>query len=223
MVEASVHHGLPQKCKKHLDLQPNPGGKSRPSQLLLGFSVLQPASSHGRHHVAGLPRPRPAVLPPLCPLHAVSKALHMPEPAAVLHGAVRQDGPPLRPAQHRPADGRAQADGQLHHHAEAPGLRQHVQPGQSRCDHLHLHTVSHGVQSEDDHIQSTFSLTRFWWKSDPWHFLQGEVYDGFAEAEPTQKTKNHFGLFTSFGMKVFMLLRLTKTHRNNKNSVFFYP
>lgn len=96
------------------------------------FSVA--FSHHGRHLLAALPSPplHPAVQPPLLlALHAVSKALHLPELAAVLHGVVCQDGSSLRPAQHRPADGGAPTDGQLHHHAEAPRLRQHVQPGES--------------------------------------------------------------------------------------------
>lgn len=96
--------------------------------------MFQPQNSHGRHLLAALPSPplHPAVQPPLLlGLHAVSKAVHLPELAAVLHGAVCQDGPSLRTAQHRPTDGGAQTDGQLHHDAQAPRLCQHVQPGES--------------------------------------------------------------------------------------------
>lgn len=97
------------------------------------ISLLQQESSHGYHLLAGLPSPlHPPVLPPLLLLvHAVSEAVHVPESAAVLHGALRQDRPPLRSAQHWPPDGWTQADGQLHYDAEAPWLRQHDQPGQS--------------------------------------------------------------------------------------------
>ncbi|CAF91233.1 unnamed protein product, partial [Tetraodon nigroviridis] len=64
-------------------------------------------------------------------------ALHLPEPAAVLHRPLRQDRPAVCAAEHRPADGGAAADGQLHHHAEAPRLRQHDQPDPPDAEQEH--------------------------------------------------------------------------------------
>lgn len=111
-----------------------PCGLCFADQLTSFLSTLQQENSHGCHLLTGLPSPplHPPVLPPLLfGLHAVSEAVHLPELAAVLHSAVCQDGPPLRTAQYRPTDGGAQTDGQLHHNAKAPRLRQHVQPGKS--------------------------------------------------------------------------------------------